>query len=64
MICSKHRKKIVSRKKSEAGKKAYARIRGWAESLGKARKALGVKGFVATAKGTELYKKTKEIYGK
>jgi hypothetical protein len=28
-----------------------------------ARKALGVKGFVAVKKGTPLYKKAKEFYG-
>jgi len=30
----------------------------------KARKALGVKGFVAVKRGTPLYKKAKEFYGK
>jgi hypothetical protein len=56
--------KIVSRKSSAAGKKAYARIKGWTVAVGKARKALGVKGFVAVKKGTALYKKAKEFYGK
>ena len=54
--------KIVSRKQSANGKKAYARIRGWTVAVGKARKALGVTGFVAIRKGSALYKKAKELY--
>jgi len=56
--------RIVSRKSNAAGKKAYARIKGWTAAVTKARKALGVKGFVAVKKGTPLYKKAKEFYGK
>ena len=55
--------KIVSRKQSANGKKAYARIKGWTLAVTKARKELGVKGFVAVKKGTPLYKKAKEFYG-
>merc|ERR1711977_55528 len=44
-------------------KKAFANIKGWTAAVQKARKALGVKGFVAVKKGTPLYKKAKEIYG-
>ena len=55
--------KIVSKKASANGKKAYARIKGWTMAVAKARKALGVKGFVAVKKGTPLYKKAKEFYG-
>merc|ERR1711881_675905 len=55
--------KIVSKKASANGKKAYARIKGWTMAVTKARKALGVKGFVAVKKGTPLYKKAKEFYG-
>ena len=55
--------KIVSKKQSANGKKAYARIKGWTVAVTKARKALGVKGFVAVKKGTPLYKKAKEFYG-
>merc|ERR1712072_1047113 len=55
--------KIVSKKASANGKKAYARIKGWTAAVGKARKALNVKGFVAVKKGTALYKKAKEFYG-
>merc|ERR1711904_190936 len=55
--------KIVSKKASANGKKAYARIKGWTAAVTKARKALNVKGFVAVKKGTSLYKKAKEFYG-
>merc|ERR1712057_55728 len=55
--------KIVSRKQSANGKKAYAHIKGWTAAVTKARKALNVKGFVAVKKGTALYKKAKEFYG-
>ena len=57
------RGKIVSKKASANGKKAYARIKGWTLAVTKARKALGVKGFLAVKKGTPLYKKAKEFYG-
>ena len=56
--------RIVSKKASANGKKAYARIKGWTLAVTKARKALGVKGFLAVKKGTPLYKKAKEFYGK
>ena len=54
--------KIVSKKQSAAGKKAYSFIKGWTAAVTKARKALNVKGFVAVKKGTALYKKAKEFY--
>merc|ERR1740138_1247133 len=54
--------KIVSRKQSANGKKAYAHIKGWTVAVQKARKALGVKGFVAIKKGTPLYNKAKELF--
>merc|ERR1712164_190931 len=54
--------KIVSKKQSAQGKKAYANIKGWTVAVQKARKALGVKGFVAVKKGTPLYKKAKELF--
>ena len=54
--------KIVSKKASANGKKAYANIKGWTVAVQKARKALGVKGFVAVKKGTPLYKKAKELF--
>merc|ERR1719399_158710 len=54
--------KIVSKKQSAAGKKAYGNIKGWTVAVQKARKALGVKGFVAVKKGTPLYKKAREFF--
>merc|ERR1712224_556045 len=56
------RGKIVSKKSLAAGKKAYANIKGWTTAVQKARKALGVKGFVAVKKGSPLYKKAMEFY--
>merc|ERR1711865_241389 len=55
------RGKIVSKKSLAHGKKAYANIKGWSIAVQKARKALGIKGFVAIKKGTALYKKAKEL---
>merc|ERR1719161_1212770 len=54
--------KVVSKKLLAHGKKAYANIKGWTVAVQKARKALGVKGFVAVKKGTPLYKKAKEFF--
>ena len=56
------RGKIVTKKSSAHGKKQFANIKGWTVAVQKARKALGVKGFVAIKKGTALYKKAKELY--
>merc|ERR1712097_77875 len=42
--------KVVSKKASAAGKKAYKNIKAWTEAVKKARKALGVKGFVQSRK--------------
>merc|ERR1711982_264837 len=56
------RGKIVSKKQASNGKKAYANIKGWTVACQKARKALGVKGFLVIKKGTPLYKKAKELY--
>merc|ERR1719321_904159 len=53
--------KIVSIKKSAAGKKAYKQIAKWNNAVVKARKALNTKGFVAvggkSAKGQALLAK-------
>merc|ERR1719412_3585239 len=54
--------KIVSKKASAAGKKAYKHIKGWTIAVQKAKKELGVKGFAAPKKGSALYKKAKEFY--
>merc|ERR1719434_258698 len=56
--------KLVSKKASAAGKKAYKRIQGWTVAVQKAKKALGLTGFVAVKKGSALYKKAKECYTK
>merc|ERR1719293_444932 len=56
------RGKIVTKKKSAAGKKSYSQIKGWVEAVQKARKDLGMKGFVAIKKGSALYKAAKAIY--
>merc|ERR1712118_148845 len=54
--------KIVSKKSSAAAKKRYAKtIKFWIEAVQKARKELGVKGFVPIKKGSALYKKAKEF---
>merc|ERR1719504_632212 len=53
------RGKIVTKKSVAAGKKAYSNIKGWTAACQKARKALGIKGFVAIKKGSALYKKAK-----
>merc|ERR1711977_632419 len=54
--------KVVSKKASAAGKKAYANIKAWTVAVQKARKDLGLKGFVAVKKGSALYKAAKTIY--
>merc|ERR1712182_131065 len=57
------RGKIVSKKASAAAKKKYAAgIKTWITAVQKARKTLGVKGFVAIKKGSPLYNKAKEFY--
>merc|ERR1719386_196738 len=55
--------KIVSKKQQAKGKALYAKFaKNWISAVQKARKALGVKGFVAIKKGTPLYTKAKEFY--
>merc|ERR1712224_290852 len=60
--------KIVSKKASANGKKAYKRISAWTSAVAKARKALGIKGFVPvggkTTKGQAFLKKAKSFYKK
>jgi hypothetical protein len=51
--------RIVSRKKSLRMKASP-----WLAAVKQARSALKIKGFVAIKKGTPLYKKAKELYGK
>merc|ERR1712093_318622 len=55
--------RIVSKKSSAAAKARYGTtLKKWITAVQKARKALGVKGFVAIKKGSPLYKKAKEFY--
>merc|ERR1712118_254584 len=49
--------KVVSKKRS-----AFVKKSAWIAAVTKARKALGLKGFVAIKKGSALYKKAKELY--
>ncbi|KAL9138958.1 Dinoflagellate/viral nucleoprotein (DVNP) [Amphidinium carterae] len=59
--------KIVSKAASANGKKYYKHIKKWADALKKARKDLGITGFVPvggkTKAGKDLLKKVKEILG-
>merc|ERR1719316_1013079 len=55
--------KIVSKKMQAKGKALYAKFgQKWASAVQKARKALGLKGFVAIKKGLPLYTKAKGFY--
>merc|ERR1712061_65033 len=59
--------KIVSKAKSQAGKKRYASgIGRWTAAVQAAKKALGIKGFVAvggkSAQGKALHAKAKSLY--
>eukprot|EP00437_Effrenium_voratum_P015941 CAMPEP_0181456262 /NCGR_PEP_ID=MMETSP1110-20121109/31181_1 /TAXON_ID=174948 /ORGANISM="Symbiodinium sp., Strain CCMP421" /LENGTH=135 /DNA_ID=CAMNT_0023580669 /DNA_START=60 /DNA_END=467 /DNA_ORIENTATION=+ len=60
------RGKVVTKKKSAAGKKAYKYISAWNTAVQKARKELGIKGFCPvngkTAQGKALYAKAKAIF--
>merc|ERR1719359_303731 len=58
------RGKVVGKRAHAKGLKQFSRLKAWVSATMKARKALGVKGFVAIKKGTPLYKKAKELYGK
>merc|ERR1719345_641048 len=51
--------RIVSKKRSALSKKSP-----WLAAVKQARSALKIKGFVAIKKGSPLYKKAKELYGK
>merc|ERR1712224_636738 len=55
--------KIVSKKQQARGKGLYAKFgQKWNSAVQKARKALGLKGFVAIKKGSPLYTKAKSFY--
>merc|ERR1712093_365019 len=51
--------KIVSKKMSALSKKRFATspLKGWIQAVQKAKKELGLKGFIAIKKGTPVYKK-------
>merc|ERR1711934_270743 len=51
--------RIVSKKRSQLSKASP-----WLAAVKQARKDLKIKGFCAIKKGTPLYKKAKELYGK
>merc|ERR1719188_2291982 len=59
------RGKIVSKRASAAGKRCFKNIEAWVESLGAARKALRMQGFVAingkSVAGKALYVKAKAL---
>ena len=55
--------KIVTKKASAKGKKNMGKTIGpWLDAVKKARKALGIKGFVAIKKGSAFYNKAKSFY--
>ena len=61
------RKSKALKKSSKRPSKSKSVSKGkmtWFQAVAKARKELNVKGFVAIKKGTPLYKKAKELYGK
>eukprot|EP00930_Biecheleria_cincta_P041020 TRINITY_DN280_c0_g1_i1.p1 TRINITY_DN280_c0_g1~~TRINITY_DN280_c0_g1_i1.p1 ORF type:complete len:415 (+),score=125.86 TRINITY_DN280_c0_g1_i1:58-1302(+) len=53
--------KIVSKKKSAAGRKHFANVARWVAAVKQARSELGITGFAAIKKGTALYDKAKEL---
>ena len=58
--------RIVSKRQSAAGKQGYAKntkLQEWVQACSKARKFLGLKGFIAVKKGSPLYQKAKEFLG-
>eukprot|EP00493_Phyllostaurus_siculus_P003380 UN03395 len=57
------RGRIVSKKASKVGKKRYNQhLKPWVTAFTKARKNLGITGFVPCKKGTKLYKETLRLY--
>merc|ERR1719377_298281 len=58
--------KIVSKKSSAHGKKAYKNIQAWTKAVQQAKKALGLSGFIIvggkTAQGKAVYAKAKAIH--
>merc|ERR1719265_1461878 len=60
------RGKVVSKRQSAAGKRAYSNIKPWTEAMMSARKALHVQGFHAvngkSLQGKALYFRTKSFF--
>jgi hypothetical protein len=54
--------KRSSKKSSKKSSSKSMKKMSWVGCVAKARKELGVKGFVAIKKGTPLYKRAKELY--
>jgi hypothetical protein len=65
-LSKKSRRKTGFKKSMKRSSKKKSSNKGvtWFGAVAKARKELGIKGFVAIKKGTPLYKRSKEIYGK
>merc|ERR1712110_8053 len=60
------RGKIVSKRQTAAGRKAYSKIAPWTKACSQAKKSLNIKGFVLingkTSQGKALYAKAKSLY--
>tara|TARA_B100000989_G_C19449686_1_gene431165 strand:- start:25 stop:300 length:276 start_codon:yes stop_codon:yes gene_type:complete len=54
-------KRSLKKSSKKSSKKSMKKM-SWVGCVAKARKELGVKGFVAIKKGTPLYKRAKELY--
>merc|ERR1711977_699975 len=66
MLHKNKRGKIVSKKQTAAGRKAYSKIAPWTKACTQAKKSLNIKGFVLingkTSQGKALYAKAKSLY--
>merc|ERR1712048_1432634 len=66
MLHKNKRGKIVTKKQTAAGKKAFKHIETWVKAVSKAKKALDLTGFVAingkAGQGKALYAKAKSLY--
>merc|ERR1712137_358616 len=66
MLHKNKRGKIVSKKQTAAGKKAYTKIAPWTKACTQAKKSLNITGFVLingkTSQGKALYAKAKSLY--
>merc|ERR1712072_453 len=66
MLHKNKRGKIVSKRQTAAGRKAYSKIAPWTKACSQAKKSLNIKGFVLingkTSQGKALYAKAKSLY--